>query len=238
MILLQDVKTSPLSPCHYLPGETWKFEYFFAKGLNQNELEWFLSRGWRKFGLYYFRPACPTCRKCVPLRVLVHDFTLTRSQKRLVRKNMGIRESFGPLNYSQRVYEIYRDHSGRFEKDISDPPEFISSFYTESCPSLQSEYHVGETLAAVGFLDHSSHGLSSVYFVFDTSFSRYSFGTYSIIREIDYAKELGLSYYYLGYYIAECSKMAYKYRFHPCEIYDWESGIWKTPGGINPNNSH
>ncbi len=226
MILLQDVKTSPSSPCHYLSHETWRFEYFFAKGLNHDELEWFLSRGWRKFGLYYFRPACPTCRKCQPIRVRVRDFYLTGSQKRLSRKNSGIRECFGPLCFSHRVYDLYKDHSTRFEKQTTDLKEFISSFYTESCPAIQSEYYVGDTLAGVGFLDHSSQGLSSVYFVYDTAFSTYSLGTYSVLREIDHAKALGLSYYYLGYYISECTRMAYKNRFKPYETMNWNTETW------------
>lgn len=228
MILLQDVKTSPSSPCHYLPSEIWRFEYFFAKGLNDDELEWFLSRGWRKFGLYYFRPACPSCRKCVPIRVRVRDFAMTSSQKRVVRKNAGVRETFGPLCFSHRIFEIYKDHSTRFYKQTADLKEFIASFYTESCPSLQSEYHMDGTLAAVGFLDRSSQGLSSVYFVFDTAFSAYSLGTYSVLREIMHAAELNLPYYYLGYYIEECAKMVYKNRFKPFETLDWGTETWNA----------
>lgn len=165
----------------------------------------------------------------MPLRVLVGDFEMSASQRRLARKNADIGEHFGPLRFSRRVYDIYCDHSRRFEEKTTDPEDFISSFYTESCPSLQSEYTVDGNLAAVGFLDHSNRGLSSVYFVYDTAYSERSLGNYSVIREINHARELGLSYYYLGYHIAECGKMAYKNRFKPYEIYHWDTESWKTP---------
>ena len=226
MILLQDTMVTPLSDCQYIPGETWRFEFFFARDLDHGELENLLSTGWRKFGLNYFRPVCPSCRRCVPLRVRVQDFVPTKSQRRLLRKNEDVRVFFRPLQFKDRIYEIYSDHSTRFEKEISTPVDFIRNFCEKSCPSLQSEYYIGETLAAVGFLDHSSRGLSSVYFIFDTLYSRYSLGVYSALREIEHARSLGLDYYYLGFYIAECPRMTYKNRFRPYETMDWSSGVW------------
>ena len=229
MILLQDIKISSPGPCQYIPGEQWRFEYFFARGLSGKELEFFLERGWRKFGLYYFRPVCPSCRQCIPIRVRVDDFMMNKSQRRLFKKNATVRVSFHPLRFSRRVYQIYQDHSSRFEKKASELEDFISSFYSESCPSFQSEYHVDDKLIGVGFLDHSVQALSSVYFIYDTDFSRLGLGMFSIISEIGHAKSLGLAYYYLGYYIRECKKMSYKNRFCPSECYQWEKRIW-SPG--------
>jgi arginine-tRNA-protein transferase len=227
MILHQTVKRSDISQCHYLPDRQWRFEYFYASGLSGEELGQLLEKGWRKFGLYFFRPVCPDCRACIPIRVLVDEFSPSRSQRRILRRNAGCEVRFGPLRYNDRIYEIYADHSeNRFGREDAHPEEFMASFFTRSCPSLQSEYHVDNTLAGVGFIDRSTDALSSVYFIYDTEYEYLGLGTFSVIREIGYARDLGLKYYYLGYYIPECIKMAYKGRFRPFELYDWGKGRW------------
>jgi arginine-tRNA-protein transferase len=113
----------------------------------------------------------------------------------------------------------------RFGKE-SDPDEFIAAFYTPSCPTMQSEYYRNGELIAVGFIDISSSGLSSVYFAYKTSSEPLRLGTYSILREVEYAASRGLKYYYLGYYIEENRRMEYKGHFHPHEKYDWSSRRW------------
>lgn len=227
MILLQATQYSPLSPCHYLPQNQWRFEYFFATHLSADELEAYLETGWRKFGFYFFRPACPGCQKCIPVRVPSQTYRISRSQKRVVARNRDIRVHIGPLAFTDRIFEIYCDHSkNRFGKEVDDPADFFSSFYSPSCPSLQSEYYLNDTLVGVGFLDQSAKGLSSVYFIFDTAYSHLNLGTYSVIREIQEAQHHGLPYYYLGYYIEECAKMTYKNRFLPNEHYSWETRRW------------
>lgn len=200
--------------------------------LSEAELDVYLEQGWRKFGYYFFRPACPDCRKCIPIRIPTGTYRISRSQKRVMAKNKDIRVHFGPLAFSDRILEIYSDHSKhRFGKKEIDPADFFSSFYSPSCPTLQSEYYLGDTLVGIGFLDQSQRSLSSVYFIFDTAYSHLNLGTYSVIREIQEAKNLGLSYYYLGYSIEECRKMAYKNSYLPSEHYDWETQTWGQSGG-------
>jgi arginine-tRNA-protein transferase len=231
MILLQETRQSPLSACHYLPQKQWRFDYFFATNLNDGELEGYLAQGWRKFGRYFFRPSCPDCRACIPLRVPTADYHISRSQKRVLARNRDIRVRFGPLTFSDRIFEIYRDHSvHRFGNHVNDPADFFTSFFTPSCPSLQSEYYLGDTLLAAGFLDCSKRGLSSVYFIYDTAYSHLNLGTFSIIREIQEAKSRRLPYYYLGYYIEPCPRMTYKNHYLPNEHYNWTTKTWE------PNN--
>jgi leucyl-tRNA---protein transferase len=226
MILYQETRLSIFTPCAYIQGLMWRFEYFFAGGLDERELNGLLSRGWRKFGEYYFRPSCDVCRRCIPLRVLAGEFKPGKSQRRVIRNCSGITVRFCELEYRDEIFEIYRDHSlNRFGKE-SDVDEFISAFYTKSCPSLQSEYYRDGELIAVGFIDLSLEALSSVYFVYRTDCEQYHLGTYSIIREAEYTAALGRKYYYLGYYIEENQSMAYKGHFHPHERFDWTSQRW------------
>jgi arginine-tRNA-protein transferase len=229
MILLQETFLSDSHQCPYLEDQSARYEYFFAIDVKGDELERLLETGWRKFGAYFFRPNCSGCRRCVPLRVVVADFVPSKSQRRVQRRAAaaGVSVTFGPLSYSDRIFEIYADHSlVRFGRQ-ADRDEFISTFYTRSCPSLQSEYYLGDRLVAAGFLDRGNRSLSSVYFVYDTGFDHLRLGTLSIMREIALAREMGLDHYYLGYWIGDNRSMAYKERFYPQERYDWTGGGWK-----------
>lgn len=226
MILLQEPRLSDFTPCSYIADRMWRFEYFFAHGLDGRELDLLLQRGWRKFGEYYFRPHCGECRRCIPIRLLAQELDPRKSQRRVMRKCAGIDVRFCELDFREEIFEIYRDHSlNRFGKE-SDEDEFLASFYSRSCPSLQSEYYRDGELIAVGYLDLSRESLSSVYFIYKTAHERLRLGTYSVIREAEYAASQGLKYYYLGYLVEENESMAYKGHFHPHETYDWERQTW------------
>ena len=226
MKLIQQPSLSTETECSYIPGKKWRFEFFFAKDLSGPDLNGLLKTGWRKFGMYYFRPYCDGCGSCVPIRVRAAEFTPSKSQRRTVRKCAGVRAEFGPLSLRDEIFEIYRDHSeSRFGMKV-DEDDFIMSFYVESCPSIQSEYYIEDRLAAVGFLDVSDEALSSVYFIYRSEYSKLGLGTYSVIRETEYAGELGLRYYYLGYWVRECGRMRYKYGFRPHDLYRWDTGEW------------
>lgn len=227
MQIIQGPQRDDLAPCPYLPQQQKQYEFFFAHSIDGRELSELLATGWRKFGLYYFRPACPGCRRCIPLRVRTQEFCLSRSQRRIAKKNSELRVVFGPLRFSERVFEIYLEHSRvRFSLDV-DREDFICNFFLPSCPSLQAEYFLGEELVAVGFLDRGKDCLSSVYFCFDPRYSERNLGTYSVFREIDCARSRGLPYYYLGYYVPGCGRMAYKDHFRPREHFDWKEGGWE-----------
>ncbi len=218
---------STCNNCSYVADREWCFEYFFATDLLPAELEAYLARGWRKFGAYYFRPQCKSCSECIPLRVIVPEFVPSKSQRRVLKKGKAVRVEFKPLEYRKEIFEIYRIHSRDRFNQHSNEDEFIESFYTPSCPSLQSEYYLEDQLVAVGFLDRSDRSLSSVYFVYDTAFEKYRLGTYSALCEIAFAAKEELQYYYLGYFIAENKSMAYKGNFRPNERYCWGEETWK-----------
>ena len=231
MHIIQPLQKEENSPCPYLPGRRKSYEFFFADRVDAGELSALLAGGWRKFGLFYFRPQCPDCRNCIPLRVRVAEFSPSRGQRRILRKNSGLRTIFGPLRAVSRIFEIYRSHSlERFSQEAN-LEEFLCNFYLPSCPSLQSEIHLGDQLLAAGFLDRGKDCLSSVYFSFDPKFSAMNLGTFSILKEIACAASLGLSYYYLGYYVPGCPNMGYKDHFLPREHYEWESATWKPSSG-------
>lgn len=227
MIIYQNIKWSDLETCAYLPDRRWRFEYFFARKVTAPELEALLASGWRKFGIYYFRIACPDCRECRPIRVLSNELLLSKSQRRVMRKNRNTQVHFGPLRHSPEIYQIYCDHSWNRFRQHSSLEEFLRAHYYKSCPGLQAEYYLDDKLIAVGFLDRSDQGLSSSYLVYKTDFAHLSLGTYSVIIETQYAQKLNLRHYYLGYYIAPNAHMAYKNRFYNHEMFDWQHKVWQ-----------
>lgn len=226
MRLYSSIGHEDYRPCDYLKARQARLEYFLADCVSSEEFEILLSQGWRKFSYFYFRPACYPCFECKPVRILAQEFEPSKSQRRLLRKNNHLQVAFGPLRYSKEVYAIYQDHSwNRFGKSTTER-EFLQMYYQPSCPSLQSEYYLDDELIAVGFLDRSSLGLSSCYFIYKSSYARFGLGIYSVLAETQCAAFLNLKYYYLGYYIASNHHMAYKNRFYPHEIFDWRQRTW------------
>lgn len=226
MKLLSEPLLSEETPCSYIKGLKWRFNYFFAVNVSAEELDVILSRGWRKFGMYYFRPSCKDCRECIPIRIKTSELIPSRSQKRVLKECRDVRVEFKELEYRDEIFEIYKDHSlNRFNKS-SYEEDFYNSFYTQSCPAMQSEYYLEGELVAVGFLDQSSNALSSIYFTYKNDYSKFRLGTFSALKETAYAQSLGLDYYYLGYYIEKNPSMAYKNSFHINEKMNWNTGNW------------
>jgi leucyl-tRNA---protein transferase len=234
MNLFQHPTLEELAPCPYLPDRQKQSEFFLAGMLSATEIDTLLAAGWRKFGYYFFRPACPDCRRCTPLRVAVAEFMPSRSQRRLLKAGNALHMTFRPLCPSERAYTIFRDHSKlRFGQDTS-MEEFVATFYQPSCPAMQSELYLGEELIGIGFLDHGVESLSSVYFCFDPRYAALQPGTFSILGEIAHAAQLGLRYYYLGYYVPGCPSMTYKDHFRPRQHFSWQERLWnraETPPG-------
>jgi leucyl-tRNA---protein transferase len=233
MNLFQPPQLDEPCPCPYLPIRQKRSEFFLAGQVSAAEIDTLLAAGWRKFGYYFFRPSCPECNRCTPLRVIVDDFLPSRSQRRLLRSD-SLRMTFGPLYPSERAYTIFRDHSQLRFGQSTTVEEFIATFYQPSCPALQSELYLGEELIGLGFLDHGVNSLSSVYFCFDPRHAPLQPGTFSILGEIAHAARLGLRYYYLGYYVPGCPSMTYKDHFRPRQHFDWHKGVWRmveTPPG-------
>ena len=231
MELLSTPALDDISPCPYLEDKEKRYENFFARSLSEADIASFLAKGWRKFGIHFFRPACPGCLDCVPLRVLTKEFYPSKSQRRVLKKCSEVDVRFGPPRFSDRIYQIFEEHSAERFSQASDLEGFLTSFYLPACPGLQSEYYIGGELLGVGFLDRGTDCLSSVYFAFDPKYSDYGLGTFSVLKEVEHAKSLGLNYYYLGYYVPGCSRMTYKNRFTPREVFNWDAYDWVEATG-------
>jgi arginine-tRNA-protein transferase len=112
-------------------------------------------------------------------------------------------------------YQRYRHPGGGMDQDSR---EQYQHFLLHSNVSTDLyEFRQNGTLRIVSLVDQLVDGLSSVYTFFEPDLAGTSYGTYNILWQIDRCKRLGLPYLYLGYWIAESRKMAYKATFRPIE---------------------
>jgi arginine-tRNA-protein transferase len=218
-------RLAPGAECPYLEGRTFVQRYFFGTEADLDETAALLGAGWRRFGAFFFRPDCPGCQACVPVRLDAAALAPTASQRRVWRRNADVEFAVVPLAFQDEYFEVYADHSRRFGKD-TDPEDFRTTFFEAAVPSFLTEYRVGGSLAGLGFCDEGSDCLSSVYFVFREAFADRSLGTYSILRECALAASRGRRWYNLGYWVQGNATMAYKGKFLPRQTMDWESGTW------------
>ncbi|TWT56826.1 arginyl-tRNA-protein transferase [Thalassoglobus neptunius] len=211
--------------CSYISGETACLEYRLFRRLRSSQVEYLLSRGWRRFGVNFFRPTCPSCTKCIPIRIRVAEFKPSKSQRRVQRKNSQITVARVSPTVSREHLDLYH----RWHEDMTDRrgwaeanstvEEYASGFLSGEFDCLHElRYFDGTQLVGVGLIDVLPNSLSSAYFYHDPEWRPRAPGTFSLLCELSLAKHLGLEYVYLGYWIEECPSMAYKNRFPPSEI--------------------
>ena len=225
---------APKSRCHYLSDQTWQLEYEIVAKMSQQEYQQRLDSGWRKFGAALFRPQCPSCVACQPIRILVSQFKPDRNQRRVAKANGTTRLEIGTASKTPEKVSLYmRHHQHHAEQKGWPEPHSDSIFDTfqEGPIEIQEwRYFRDDKLTAVSYIDPLPQGLSGVYFFYDPDYRDLSPGTWIVLSLIEEAKRQNLPYVYLGYYVENCRSMEYKKRFKPHEILVPGSG-WQLADG-------
>ena len=221
--------TAPV-PCPYVPGRAERKLVVELAGRGAGIFYDDLSRaGFRRSHRFAYRPACRLCSACVPVRIAVERFADTRSTRRVRNLNRGLGGSLVPpyANLEQfRLFVAYQ-HSRHRDSDMASMTyaDYRSMVEDTTVRTKIAEFRApDDELAAVSLVDRLDDGLSAVYSFYDPTRDRQSLGTWSILWLIDECRRQGLPFVYLGYWIAESPKMAYKARFPALERLD--AGGW------------
>lgn len=211
-------------------------EFFHAPEVSAEQMDEFWALGWRHFGMEFFRySAMPTSHGewmvIQPLRVSIHDLTLTKSQRRVLRKNADLRCEWVPADLAPEVMAMFERHKGRFKENV---PDALSVFFSERpdsvpCECLCLRVWKGERLIAVSFMDIGARATSSVYGVFEPDESDRSLGIFTMLKEIEWTKANHRLFYYPGYATREPSHYDYKKQFLGLQYLNWNTGWTVLP---------
>ncbi len=220
---------TPVHDCSYLRDRSAITLFADPKASMDNHLYSQLSLfGFRRSGRHIYRPACPACSACIPVRIPVNEFEPRRNQRRTWTRNRDLTVVQVPAEYTPEHFELFERyvktrHPGG-GMDNPDPNQFMDFLTSDWSDTRFVEFRDHARLLAVAVIDVLEQGLSAVYTYFDPAESHRSLGTHAILWEIEETRRLGHDWLYLGYWIRECPQMRYKEQFRPLEHF--HEGVW------------
>ncbi len=224
--------TAP-SPCPYLDGQVERKVFAYLGGSQAPTLNSMLSRrGFRRSQNIIYRPACDACSACTPVRIIVEEFEMTRARRRTLRRNADLQRHIRAPKATSDQFSILRGYldarhpdGGMADMTVLDYASMVEETAVDTAMiEYRSRGETGrETLLACALSDRLVDGLSMVYSFFEPEEDARSLGAYMILDHIALARDLGLPYVYLGYWVDGSPKMDYKRSYRPLERL--------TPGG-------
>lgn len=225
--------TTPPHPCSYLPPRKAATLFADPAWPKDRRLYSLLSeQGFRRSGAHLYRPSCPGCHACVPVRIPVQDFRPRRNQRRTWEDNRDLDIGSDTARFRDEYFALYKRYLRARHPNggMDDPnPEGFMDFLTAPWAETRFyEFRLRDRLLAIAVVDRLEHALSAVYTFYDPDYQDRSLGRLAVLHEIAEAKAQGLDWLYLGYWIAGCRKMRYKNEYQPLEYY--VGGRWDRAG--------
>lgn len=210
--------------CSYLSGLTANLPLRLPERiLTQEEFDAVLSSGIRRSGFFLYHTDCANCKACEPTRVDVTRFTLRGSFRRVLhRGDQALRMAVcTPFLDEERIrlFNQHRTTRGLGESDQEYQPSDYENFLVDTCcpQTIELSFWLANELVGVSIIDCGKLAMSAVYTFFDPQYSRLSLGTYSILKQIEFAQKSNRQFVYLGLYVQQNQHLNYKARFTPQE---------------------
>lgn len=214
-------------PCPYLPGKQERKLFTHLSGRRASALHYLLSEnGFRRSQNLIYRPACEGCAACLSVRIVAKRFDATARYRRILKANADISVEVCKAHATSEQYHLFKRylearHAGGGMNQMS----FVDYEYMVEDTPVQSvtvEYRLaseeGKPLVALALTDVMPDGLSMVYSFYEPSLRGRSLGTLLILDHINQVRSAGLEHVYLGYWVKDSPKMAYKGDFRPLEV--------------------
>jgi len=212
------------SKCVYQENKKMKMEYKYIKNVSLSLNTQLVQRGWRRFGNYFSRPVCLCCTDCISLKIDVQNFKLSKSARRVYKKNKEANTKILIRTPSRTIehLDLYRRyhyymHQKKGWDNYSISPATYEDLYVLGHSFFGKEilYFVDGKLVGVDLVDFLEDGISAIYFYYDPEYSHLSLGRYSIYKQIEFAKKLDLKWIYLGYAVENSPSLRYKFDYKP-----------------------
>lgn len=218
---INSLMLSPEHACNYLLGKTARMIFLGPGATSQNRVYSRLAQqGFRRSGPYLYKPGCEQCNACVPVRIPVEDFRPSRGQRRAWQHNQDLSAELRPAEFAEEHFNLYQrymhwrhPHGSLYKPSAAD----YAALLTGNEDTFFAEFRLRSQLVGVAVVDALCDALSAVYTFYSPELPQRSLGTYAILWQIAEARCRRLRWLYLGYWIAENQKMAYKSRFRPFE---------------------
>lgn len=237
--LLQFYATAPYT-CSYLPERTARSQVATPTHLiDEATYSELVKAGFRRSGVFTYRPHCDHCSECQPVRLRVAEFQPNRSQRRALSSHANLNVHERPLSYTEEHYLLYqayqaaRHSGGGMDQDSREQyAQFLLQTHVDTRLIEFRDPDNENRLTMVSIIDVLDDGLSSVYTFYDPALTKASLGTFGVLWQIAQCKHLGAAHLYLGYWIRHSRKMEYKARFQPLDVL--HQGQWRDFSEIHP----
>jgi leucyl-tRNA---protein transferase len=218
-----ELYVTPPGPCPYLEGKTEQKVLTALDEVTAPLAPILTQRGFRRMQNMFYRQQCPACRACIATRLKLKEFLPNRSLRRVLYKNENLTYSIVSPDTTPEDFALFTRYlEGRHadgEMSKMTRADFIAMM--EESP-LETRFLIcrdGPRILGMMLFDELPDGTSAVYSFYEPSEEKRSLGTWMILKLAEYTVGTERPYLYLGFWVKNSPKMAYKARFQPLEIF-------------------